>query len=267
MRKTLNTAIKTVISSAILFAASSAIAQESTPVPFYDGDNNGALAIATEFYSLTTEVVQTSVVDIDSNGSAEVAVKFTERCQDNKCPTTLLFYSGDEWLEIYSEMTKSVELNKSIGDVARISSSNGLTWSWFRDKYIGRVSESDIIWEVAKKEKVEDAFNLLDEVKTANSSVQYNIDLDGNGTDEKIILLTDSISCNGFGRCDGYVFTNNNKFAGKIFHYKGELFARERGDRKELIVNHPTSFMIYAYREPSMFITDTINAMPVRQKN
>ena len=263
----MKTVIKTIVGAAFILAASSAIAQQREQIPFYDGENSGALAIASDFYTLNSETVKTSVVDIDSNGTAEIAVKFTDRCEGDKCPTTILFYSGNEWLEIYSEKTESISLDKTLGDVARIESSNGLTWSWFRDRYIGRVSESTIIWDVAEKQPVETLFSTLEEIKTSKSSVQYNLDLDGNGSEEKIVLLTDSISCNGFGRCDGYIFTKENQFAGKIFHYKGELFVREKGSRRELIVNHPTSFMIYAYKEPNVFITDNINAMPVRQKN
>lgn len=263
----MNITLKTLIGATCIAMSSAAYAQTQERVQFYTGDNSGALAIATEFYELTNENVETSIIDIDSNGSAEVSVRFLDQCIDNlKCPTTVLFYSDNQWLEIYSEITEYIELDKSFGDVARISSSNGLTWSWYMDKYIGRVSESTIIWDAAEKVELESSFSMIDEIRRAESAIQYNIDLDSNGTLEKIVLVTDGLTCNGFGRCDGFVFTNNNRFAGKVFHYRGELFVRERGSQLDLIVNHPASFVIYAYREPNIFITDTINAMPVRTK-
>jgi hypothetical protein len=238
------------------------------PVNFYNGENNGAMDVATSFYDiLDTSQIETSILDIDNNGAAEIGVRFLDNCSDNGCLTTILFYSENRWLEIYSEQVDKIELENTNGDVANIISSNNIEWQWYTNKFIGRAVNSQHISQLT--DPIEDVdlnfwfSNLSDQF---DSVTEYRIDLDKNGTVERIALLNGVQVCNGNGRCIGHVINEDNTYGGKIFHYPNELHIQDNENSVNLVSNNPNSTIIYAFEDQYINVENIIKPMPVKVK-
>lgn len=256
------------ISGLIVFSSAvNAEGNDLTDVIFYSGENNGALEIAKKFYDLEdTSKIESSILDIDNNGAAEISVRFIDECDNNKCLTTILFYSEGQWLEIYSENVESIAIQSTEKDVSNIVTSNGVSWEWLDTKFIGRVPDTLRISQFA--EAVDFEPKLLSGVVTGNfdNAIQYSIDLDQDGTFEKVLLLDSLESCNAQGRCKGYIFTDLGDYSGTIFHYKDELRVKDTGENTLMITNNPTSSIIYAYEEQSLIVDKVIQPMPVKAR-
>lgn len=240
----------------------------SAEVAFYDGDNNGALSVAQNFYKISDEKFETAILDIDDNGSAEIGVRFADRClDDGKCPITILYFYNDEWLEVYSEITQSISLEKIENvEIKRVVSSNDLMWTWFKDRFVGFPNNAKDIWDLSDRLSVEDGLKFIPEVGTSTMSYQYNVDLNSDGTLEKVVSVQDLLSCTGFGICKAYIYDDLNNYIGQLPTFDGRLLIREVADGTQIISPSLDGFLVFAYNDQNIFMTNKIGTMPVRRR-
>ncbi|ANT63075.1 hypothetical protein AYJ57_21630 (plasmid) [Salipiger sp. CCB-MM3] len=84
---------KSLVASALALLATSAGAQSMTALKFNAGDNGGALGVAQSKFG-RAQTMSTAIVDINDVGNAEIAVKFDETCEQDRCDISLLYYGG-----------------------------------------------------------------------------------------------------------------------------------------------------------------------------
>ena len=240
-------------------------AQSTAAVNFLEGENNGAAMLARSFYGAAGEEVRTSIIDIDNNGVAEIAVRFPDRClRDDQCLTTILYHDGDEWLEIYSENVRHIQLRAPTHEAEAMSvvSSSGIEWYWFGNQYRPSVFNETTPGNPSRN--VPSMY--FNEDISAEGSMMWRHDINGDGDLETIVTTSDFSSCLGFGDyCPVYVYDSDDRLAGIFYSMESSVsFRNIPGGGKEIIAVSREGIEFYAFDGQSINMVSSVGHMPVR---
>jgi hypothetical protein len=208
----------------ITLLAAPAIAQETlSTVIFADGENGGALEVAQSFYG-RSQAMETAIVDVDNDGSAEIAVRFTEGCTGAACQTSILLYSDGEWLQIFQAKTEALGLSSAIDNGLRELETSGNTrWFW-SDGYYPIIANGDLVadigevgTELTREEQTSDTVRYMVDIE------KRLVDIDGDGSKESFVYSDSAGSCTGAGSCPAAIFSSDGKELMSLYALEGEI--------------------------------------------
>jgi len=240
--------------------AAPALAQETlSTVIFAEGDNGGALEVAQAFYG-RSQAMETAIIDIDNDGSAEIAVRFTEGCGDGQCQTAILIYSGDQWLQVFQTKTDALGLSSVVENGMRqIETGPNTRWFW-ADGYYPIIANGDMISDVGEvgtaltqEEQMSRAVQVMADIE------KRLFDLDGDGTQESMVYSTSSGSCTGRGSCPAVIFSADGRELLSTYALEGEIRIHDGG----IHVQKNTAQLSYAYDGKDLSLVASATYTPV----
>jgi hypothetical protein len=238
------------------------LAQETiSTVVFAAGENGGALPVAQGFYG-KSQAMETAVVDIDNDGSAEIAVKFTEGCTTDGCLNSLLYYSNDQWLEIIQNRTQDLAISSVSTDGFRnIHTTDNAVWKWINRQYQPVPDQGDVIWDAGE------ASGVLSPAEAANKDIRefsdpekYTLDVDGDGSDESFVISISPSDCGPMNACPVIVHSSDDVLLGKIYALEARVIIHD-GNMHALA---PTGFSSFAIRGQSLENTSRLGRAEIR---
>ena len=244
----------TKISSAALLLgllAGPALAQESlSTVVFAPGENGGALPVAQSFYG-QSQPMETSIIDINDDGAAEIAVKFTEGCADDVCNTTILYYADSRWLEVFRDQTSTLQISSQIEQGMReLVTAENARWYWSHHQdFRARPDRGDLMSEVGEFSATLDQPELADpEIRNLIDPKKYTIDLNGDGAAETVVFSRDLLECGMAAACPVIIMSNTGQKIASLYVKEARIFVD--GDRLYAMTGE--GFTSYAFDGQSL---------------
>ena len=127
-------------------------------IQFRSDPNAREVAIVREIYADFVRQnqdlrLETSVVDLNGDGVAEVAVRFVHRttCEQQRCHTVLLSYSGG-WSIVLERRAEGLALSRDglrSGEMATLVLDGGERWNWSGERYRPDLPPSARVLEAA----------------------------------------------------------------------------------------------------------------------
>ncbi|MBO9428417.1 hypothetical protein [Sulfitobacter sp. R18_1] len=133
----MRTAITSSVAAGMLLLATPLAAQEErlAQINFVKGDNSGALSVAEGLYGRSS-ILETAILDVDDDGNAEIAVKFTESCKSGVCAMSILKFNEAEWKPVIEDIASSLSLsNTTLDGYKTVYSGSASKWEWTGSRY------------------------------------------------------------------------------------------------------------------------------------
>lgn len=242
--------------------AAPAIAQETlSTVIFAGGDNGGALEVAQSFYG-RSQAMETAIVDIDNDGSAEIAVKFLDGCDEEGCTTSVLFYSENQWLEVLSHPTEALSLSgETTNGLRQIVTSDNARWHWNETGFRPSPDRGGLIWTAGSQE-----VDLLpseaqhSKIRTLSDPKRFSVDLNGDGAMESVVFSISPEDCSSVNLCPVVIHNADGTEAGEVSAiearvkvHEGVLYSLSRG-----------GFSSFAYDGQRLVLTSRVAQAEIR---
>lgn len=262
------------LAAAALITGTPALAQApADAVSFVAGDNGGALAVAQAFYGAAGGNMETSVIDINLDGSAEIAVKFLDQCEAAKCDTSILMANeASQWFEMYKSKVEWIQLGEENAETKfkKIIDSDGVAWTWNLGSMFPEPVDFIDFKSKATPLEASDKQASLPEVlvKEPNFLVRYDFDFDGDSSMESVVFIESEMFCNAYKKCPAVVTDSEHNYLGSIFSLEGNIYLIERENGKYDILSKDNDFYaIYDVSKSGVVMKDYKNSfIPSPQK-
>ncbi len=253
------------LASAAVVGTSSAVLAQSgaAQVQFKSGDNGGALSAAQSAYGMSTQM-ETAVVDLDGDQTAEIAVRFPGSCDDDGCTTTILYNGSTGWLEVFNHKAEYLALAaNSKRPFKSLNTSDGVFWDWFENGYYpypqGQEWATDLgepsgVLTKAESKVIRDRF--------LNDINKYSFDFNKDGASETVILSQTYRDCNGHNMCPFFVFSKDGKLL--LDGYANE--AQVGIHKDSLVVSNHDGFSYYAFDGQNILLKESFSKSSIVQR-